>query len=240
MLASPKQAGREPMTTQQPDGIHHIAIMSANMKEQLTFFTQVMGFPLVGLFDMHGVPGGKHAFLKMAEASYFSIVELAGIGEIPSTVGITHAGTGAGKCAAGTMQHLAFRAPDEAGLLALRDRIRSHGVPAIGPIGHGFCKSIYFAGPEGLTLEVACAVSAVDPARWVDPQVLEQCGISGEEAQAMLNPALCTAAAPVAQPAYDPAVPNMAYPPATLQMILATPDDVVAAQGSYNEPPVPA
>jgi catechol 2,3-dioxygenase-like lactoylglutathione lyase family enzyme len=94
------------MTVQQPDGIHHIAIMSANMKEQLTFFTQVMGFPLVALFDMHGVPGGKHAFLKMADDSFFSVVELAGIAEIPSTLGITHAGTGAGKCAAGTMQHI--------------------------------------------------------------------------------------------------------------------------------------
>lgn len=228
------------MPIQHPNGIHHIAIMSANMKEQLTFFTQVMGFPLVGLFDMHGVPGGKHAFLKMDEASYFSVVELAGIAEVPSTQGITHAGTGAGKCAAGTMQHLAFRAPDEAGLIAMRNRIRSHGVPAIGPIGHGFCKSIYFAGPEGLTLEVACKVTEVDPARWVDPAVLADCGISGDEAQAMLNPAPCTAEEVVAQPAYDPAVPNMAYPPQALKMILATPDDVISAQGSYNEPPVTA
>ena len=28
------------MPTQQPDGVHHIAIMSADMKAQLTFFTQ--------------------------------------------------------------------------------------------------------------------------------------------------------------------------------------------------------
>ena len=227
------------MTVQQPDGIHHIAIMSANMKEQLTFFTQVMGFPLVGLFDMHGVPGGKHAFLKMADASYFSVVELAGVAEIPSTLGITHAGTGAGKCAAGTMQHIAFRAPDEAGLLAMRNRIRSHGVPAIGPIGHGFCQSIYFAGPEGLTLEVACKVTEVDPARWVDPKVLAECGISAEEAEAMMGPAPCVAEELIAQPAYDPAVPNMAYPAEALKMILATPDAVVAAR-SYNEPPVGA
>lgn len=226
------------MYVQQPDGIHHIAIMSANMKQQLTFFTQVLGFPLVGLFDMHGVPGGKHAFLKMADDSYFSVVELDGVGDIPATVGVTHAGTGAGKCAAGTMQHIAFRAPDEAGLLALRNRIRSHGVAAIGPIGHGFCQSIYFAGPEGLTLEVSCAVSEVDPARWVDPKVLEQCGITGAEAEAMLNPAPCVAEASVAQPDYNPAAPNMAYPPETLKMILATPDAAITAQGSYNAPPV--
>ncbi len=226
------------MSVQQPDGIHHIAIMFANMKEQLTFFTQVLGFPLVGLFDMHGVPGGKHAFLKMADDSFFSVVELDGVGNIPAKIGVTHAGTGAGKCAAGTMQHIAFRAPDEAGLLALRNRIRSHGVAAIGPIGHGFCQSIYFAGPEGLTLEVSCAVSEVDPARWVDSKVLTACGISGAEAEAMRNPAPCVSEASVAQPAYDPAVPNMAYPPETLKMILATPDAAITAQRSYNEPPV--
>ena len=228
------------MSVQQPDGIHHIAIMSASMKEQLTFFTQVLGFPLVGLFDMHGVPGGKHAFLKMADDSYFSVVELDGVGEIPAEIGVTHAGTGAGKCAAGTMQHIAFRAPDEVGLLALRDRIRSHGIAAIGPIGHGFCQSIYFAGPEGLTLEVSCAVSEVDPARWVDPKVLEQCGITGAEAEAMLNPAPCVSETSVAQPVYNPAVPNMAYPADMLKMILATPDTAITAQGSYNEPPVEA
>ena len=225
------------MTVQQPDGIHHIAIMSADLKAQLNFFTQVLGFPLVALFDMHGVPGAKHAFLKMAEASYFSVVEMAGIADIPAAVGVTHAGTGAGKCAAGTMQHIAFRAPDAAGLLALRNRIRSHGVPAIGPIGHGFCQSIYFAGPEGLTLEVSCAVTPVDPARWVDPEVLAACGISSAEAEAMMNPAPCIAEA-VAQPAYDAEAPQMAYPAEMLKMILATPDAVIAAQGSYNEPPV--
>lgn len=227
------------MTTQQPDGIYHIAIMSADMKQQLTFFTQVMGFPLVGLFDMHGVPGGKHAFLKMADDSFFSVVELDGVADIPSTIGITHAGTGAGKCAAGTMQHIAFRVPDEAGLIAMRNRIRSLGVPAIGPIGHGFCKSIYFAGPEGLTLEVSTQMTPLDPAHWVDPKVLAACGISGDEAQAMLNPAPCTASEPVAQPVYDPAVPQMAYPPEALKHILATPDEAITAQGSYNEPPVP-
>jgi catechol 2,3-dioxygenase-like lactoylglutathione lyase family enzyme len=228
------------MPTQHPDGIHHIAIMSADMKAQLTFFTQVMGLPLVGLFEMHGVPGGKHAFLKMAEDSFFSVVELPGIAEIPVTIGITHAGTGAGKCAAGTVQHIAFRVPDEAGLIAIRDRIRSHGVPAIGPIGHGFCKSIYFAGPEGLTLEVSYAVTACEPARWVDPKMLEACGISGEEAQAMLNPAPCTAASPVPQPDYDLCKPQLAYPPETLRAILAAPDAAITMQGSYDEPPVAA
>ena len=228
------------MKQQHPDGIHHIAVMAADMKEHLAFFCDVMGFPLVALFDMHGVPGGKHAFLKMTEHSYFSIVELAGVAEIPRTLGVTHAGSGAGPSAAGTMQHLAFRAPDETAMLALRDRIRSHGVPAIGPIGHGFCQSIYFAGPDQLTLEVACPAAALDPARWIDPAVLAECGIDAATALRFASPAPTVEGGPVPQPAYDPAKPHMAYPEATYRAILAAPDAAITAQGSYNEPPVAA
>ena len=54
--------------SQQPTGIHHIAIMAADIKKHIAFFAEVLGFPLVALFDMHGVPGGLHAFLRMAHA----------------------------------------------------------------------------------------------------------------------------------------------------------------------------
>ncbi len=70
--------------------------------------------------------------------------------------------------------------------------------------------------------------------------MLAACGITDAEAAAMLNPPPCTAPAIVPQPAYDPGVPNLAYPPEALRHILATPDEAITAQGSYNEPPVPA
>lgn len=225
---------------QQPSGIHHIAIMAADIKKHIAFFADVMGCPLVALFDMHGVPGGLHAFLKLNEHSYFSIVQLAGVDMIPATLGITHAGNGALPCAAGTMQHLAFRADSEEGLLALRDRIRSHGVNVIGPIDHGFCRSIYFAGPDQLTLEVAAPVSTVDPARWIDPAVLAKANISLEEAEHFKAPAAYAGPGGEPQPAYDPAKPHMAYPEEMYRAILATPDEVITNGRSYAEPPVPA
>ena len=63
------------------------------------------------------------------------------------------------------MQHLALNVDDDAQLIAMRDRIRSRGVNVIGPIDHGFCKSIYFAGPEHLTLEISTSRAAIDPAQ---------------------------------------------------------------------------
>ena len=61
---------------QHPNGIHHIAIMAVDIKQHIAFFSDVLGFPLVALFDMHGVPGGLHAFLRMNDHGYFSIVQL--------------------------------------------------------------------------------------------------------------------------------------------------------------------
>jgi hypothetical protein len=55
-----------------------------------------------------------------------------------------------------------------------------------------------------------------------------------------MNPAPCVAAEPVPQPEYDDAKPQLAYPPDRLKMMLAVPDEVITAQGSYDEPPVAA
>jgi hypothetical protein len=87
---------------------------------------------------------------------------------------------------------------------------------------------------------VSYAVSEVDPAKWVDPAMLAECGISGDEAQAMLNPAPCLAEGMVAQPTYDESKPQLAYPVETLKAILSAPDAAITMQGSYNEPPVTA
>lgn len=221
-------------------GIHHIAIMTGAMKQQIAFFSDVLGCRLVAIFDMHGVPGGIHAFLHLDDHCSFSLVQLPETGAIPIEIGRTHAGSGAGNAAPGTMQHLAFRVGDRAQLLAIRDRIRRKGVNVFGPIDHGMCQSIYFAGPESLALEVAWSDAAIDPARWIDPAVLAKAGISADEADRFCNPdPYAGEGGAVAQPPYDPAMPHQAMPEALYRQILAAPDEVIWASASYAEPPVP-
>ncbi|MBI5941405.1 MAG: VOC family protein [Caulobacterales bacterium] len=226
--------------SQHPSGIHHLAFMAGDIKKHIAFFSEVMGCPLVALFDMHGVPGGLHAFLKMNEHSYFSIVQLPDVDKIPIRLGETHAGSGALPSAPGTLQHLAFRADSLEGLIAMRDRIRSHGVNVIGPIDHGMCQSIYFAGPDQMTLEVATATGGIDPALWIDPAVLAKAGISDAEAERFKAPAAYTGPSPVPQPAYDEGKPHMAYPKEAYLKMLAIPDEALTAGASYAEPPVKA
>lgn len=223
-----------------PDGIHHIAIMTGDMKAQIAFFSDVLGCRLVALFDMHGVPGGIHAFLHLADDCSFSLVQLPGTAGIPIEIGKTHAGSGAGNAAPGTMQHLAFKVSSRDALLAMRDRIRSRGVNVIGPINHGMCQSIYFAGPEQLALEVAWSDAAIEPNRWIDPAVLERTGISAAEAERFAAPDPYVGQdGAVAQPPYDPAKPHPVMPEALYRQILATPDEAIWAMASYSEPPVP-
>ena len=186
--SAPIKADHHP-SPQHPTGIHHLAFMAGDIKKHIAFFSEVMGCPLVALFDMHGVPGGLHAFLRMSDHSYFSIVQLPDVDAIPIEIGKTHSGNGALPSAPGTLQHLAFGVDSEAALLAMRDRIRSHGVNVIGPIDHGMCRSIYFAGPDQMTLEVATSTCAIDPQRWIDPSSLAKAGISPDEAVRFRAPA---------------------------------------------------
>ena len=78
------------------------------------------------------------------------------------------------------MQHVALYVDTLDEVLTLRDRIRSRGVQVIGPIDHGFIKSIYFGGPDGLNLEVCCGHD-IDADAWVDPEVVGLCDISMHE-----------------------------------------------------------
>lgn len=225
--------------TIKPDGIHHIAIMTGDMKRQIAFFTDVLGCRLVGLFDMHGVPGGLHAFLHLADDCSFSLVQLPGTAATPITLGVTHAGSGAGNSAPGTMQHLAFKVSSREDLLAIRDRIRTKGVNVFGPIDHGLCQSIYFAGPEQLALEVAWSDAAIEPALWIDPAVLQKLGISAEEAARFAAPdPYAGEGGAVPQPPIDPAMPHLDMPEDRYRAIIAAPDEAIWQMASYAEPPV--
>jgi catechol 2,3-dioxygenase-like lactoylglutathione lyase family enzyme len=219
------------------DGIHHLALSTRDMKRQLTFFTEVLGMELVALFWMHGVEGAWHAFLRFNERSYLSFVYMPAMQDLDPVQGLTHAPHQGGPSVGGSMQHVALRVDSPADVLAMRDRLRSHGIQVFGQIEHGLCTSIYFAGPEGLNLEVACQ-GQLEPEAWIDPEVVALCGISEDELAAMRRPAPFTPpATPVAQPATDPAKPRLAYPEKVYARMLAMSDAELTRAGSYTQTP---
>ncbi|MFT5200950.1 MAG: catechol 2,3-dioxygenase-like lactoylglutathione lyase family enzyme [Candidatus Aldehydirespiratoraceae bacterium] len=228
------------MTVTQPTGVHHLAISTASVKTQIEFFTQVLGAKLVALYWMHGVEAW-HAFVELNPSCSVAFVEMAANGEIEAIPGVTHSGTPADPSAPGTMQHVAFNADDLDQLLRLRDRIRDHGVTVLGPVDHGMCHSIYFGGPEGLTLEVATSATAIPADNWIDPEVVALAGISTAELAAYRNPPADPNGEPgsMAQPPLDTTKPAMGYPEEVLAILAAMSDDDVAASMNYPDPPVP-
>lgn len=223
-----------------PNGIHHFAICTADIKAQIAFFTDVLGMELVALYWMHGVQGAWHGFLKLNDQCSIAFVQTPDIAKIPVEIGKTHSGNPGAPCAPGTLQHIAFNVDTEAELLTMRDRIRSRGVSVLGHIDHGFCKSIYFAGPENLTLEVSTSEgNAIDAEAWIDPEVVALAGISAEELKRFKSPAkFARPARPVPQPAHDPTKPHMVYPPHVYKAMMQASDADILARRSQTEPPV--
>jgi catechol 2,3-dioxygenase-like lactoylglutathione lyase family enzyme len=221
------------------NGVHHLAISTGDMKAQLTFFTDVLGAELKALYWMHGVADTFHGFVRLNDKSYVAFVEGPATGSIEPVMGVSHSGNMADPSAPGTMQHVAFNVESLDDLLSMRDRIRSRGVNVFGPLDHGLCQSIYFAGPEHLALEVATSPAVIDDRAWIDPECVALIGIDAQELAAMKSPiAFVADGGPVAQPPIDPAKPQLVMDRAALEMIMTMPDELVTAQMSESTPPV--
>jgi catechol 2,3-dioxygenase-like lactoylglutathione lyase family enzyme len=222
------------------NGVHHLAVSTADIKKQIEFMNDVLGMELVALYWMHGVEGAWHAFLKLNDHSYLAFVQTPQIAKIERVLGVTHAGSGAAPSAGGTLQHLAFNVDSFEELLALRDRIRSRGVTVIGPIHHGLCDSIYFAGPEDLSLEIATSQRAIDGRAWIDPEVVALAGIAPTELARFRKPEpFAGRGGRIPQPPLDRDKPFMrGFPEGVYEHLVAMPDEEFTARMSETEPPV--
>lgn len=61
------------------NGVHHLAICTKDIKQQIEFFTQAVGAELVALYWMHGVDKTFHGFLKLGNSS-----SIAGFNMVPA------------------------------------------------------------------------------------------------------------------------------------------------------------
>ncbi|HKV53829.1 MAG TPA: VOC family protein [Candidatus Binataceae bacterium] len=221
-----------------PNGLHHIAICTKDIKKQIEFYTQVVGMELVALYWMHGVDKTFHGFVQMGNSS-IAFVQAPEIGEIQPQLGVSHAAWTAAPVAAGAMQHIALNVDSEADLLAMRDRLRTHGCWVMGPLDHGFCKSIYLAAPEGLMLEFSTSEGRpIDAEAWIDPEVVRLAGISLSDLQRYKNPpAFESRRGTIQNPQVDLAHPPMQFPPGR-EKIFAMSDEEVTQRLSEPTPPV--
>ena len=121
----------------------------------------------------------------------------------------------------------------------MRDRLRTRGVPVFGPLDHGTMKSIYFTGPDHLSLEISTWVQEVVPEAWIDPTVVQALNISDEELARFKAPTPYEGdGGIVAQPQLAPIKHHAVFEREMLKTVLEMPDDEVFEKLSTPEPPV--
>src|SRR4051794_2184628 len=112
------------MTHLHPSGVNHLAIATRDMKQQVTFWSDVLGCPLKALYWMHGAEKTSHGFVELSPTSYIAFVQHP---DNPKDIdyGVTHAANPTSPVTAGATQHIALHVDGLEEVLELRDRIRS-------------------------------------------------------------------------------------------------------------------
>lgn len=202
-------------------GASHVAFITNDMKAQIEFYTQVVGYKLVGIFPFHGVDGAAHCFLDAGNGFLFSFVQLQGE-KIEPVYGISHPRDVGDPIAGGAMQHIAMSVDTMDEMYALRDRLRNAGYAVFGPLEHGMCQSMYLGSPEGILLEFAttdgCAPFSDE--EWIMPQTAAELGMSEDDLQRYRNPpALARKGGSVPQPPIEVAVPPAPIPRAVFEQL---------------------
>jgi catechol 2,3-dioxygenase-like lactoylglutathione lyase family enzyme len=157
-------------------GVHHLALVSKDMKATHEFYTDVMKMRLTCAIHVPPFPEDEamHLFYDMGGGNQLAFFWFKDAPE--PTVGQAHPASPAHVNAAGSMHHLAFSVDSEDELMAWRDHLKANAVRVTPAIDHGFCRSIYFVDPDGMQLEISYWVRVLDR-RDISEKVLAQAGI---------------------------------------------------------------
>ena len=128
-------------------GINHLALITPDMDETVRFYHGVLGARLVAHL---AAPGFRHYFFDFGPQQTVAFFEYRDADIQPFTKP-----AGVPDPRAVQFDHLSFNVPDEAALLQLRDRLKSHDCEVTDVVDHGFMHSIYFNDPHGIALEAS-------------------------------------------------------------------------------------
>jgi catechol 2,3-dioxygenase-like lactoylglutathione lyase family enzyme len=130
-------------------GVHHAAYRCLDAEQTRWFYEDVVGLPLALAFVSEEVPGlgdkqpFMHLFFALGDGSYIAFFDQP-CTALPEHFSKAHSFD----------RHIALEVSDEETLLAWQQRINAHGVSCLGPVDHGFVKSVYMYDPNGLQLEL--------------------------------------------------------------------------------------
>src|SRR5207248_7472238 len=121
-------------------GVHHLALICADPERTIAFYQDVLGFPLVELFENRDYEGSSHFFFDIGNRNMLAFFDFPGLGLEPVPEGL------------GGVQHVAISVTPEV-FEAAKLRLAEAGVEYRGP-DLGVKESIYFKDPDNIQVEL--------------------------------------------------------------------------------------
>lgn len=136
---------------------HHVAVVTPDLDATRAFYTCVLGM-VAG--DVMTRAGARHCFVKPGEGDawglhFFEDAEARLFTDPEEMARLLADPANAARTLPGALQHIAFAIADERAALALRERLRAHGVPMTGVFDVGLIRNFVFADNNGMLLEAA-------------------------------------------------------------------------------------
>ena len=116
-------------------GVHHVALLSADVERTIRFYQDVCGFPLTELFENRDYPGSTHFFFDIGHGNALAFFDLPGLD------------LGAYAEVLGGLHHLAISMAHDAWVAAV-ERLRAAEVEMM-----EISTSVYFRDPDGARIE---------------------------------------------------------------------------------------
>jgi catechol 2,3-dioxygenase-like lactoylglutathione lyase family enzyme len=149
--------------------VHHAAYRCRDAEQTRWFYETVLGLKAAAGLIIEVTPGSgaddpyMHIFFAMPNGDYVAFFDAPGSAKA-EWFERKH----------GFDMHLAFEVDTEAEMLAMRDRLKSYGIAAMGPIDHHFVKSIYMYDPNGIQVEITIRTAEHDPILAHEGAILEE------------------------------------------------------------------
>jgi catechol 2,3-dioxygenase-like lactoylglutathione lyase family enzyme len=138
VIAADHLAPRESRPTTSARGVHHVALICADVRTTVEFYQGLLEFPLTEMFENRDYPGSTHFFFDIGNGNALAFFDFPGLdlGDYAEVLGGLH--------------HLAISVPPDR-WERIKVRIEDEGVEVL-----NIDTSIYFRDPDGARVELIC------------------------------------------------------------------------------------